>query len=135
MTAARWRALADRLLNGPGGSTIQWTRRTLNVDGPAGTVTQTAATTYPVRVAQLAEEQRRLLGSQSWQTASVRLIASASSLPFGPETASGVPEIRFEDSVDWLGTTMRVVSFDVWAAPGGPGLPPQRLAYLVGLGA
>lgn len=135
MTAERWRALADRLLAGNGASTVQWTRRTLTVDGAAGTVTVASSQTFPVRAAQMAEKEARLLGGQSWLTASVRLVVSAASLPFANEVASGVPEVRFEDTVDWLGTTMRVVSIDSWAAPGGPGLPPQLLAFFVGLGA
>lgn len=135
MTAARWRSLAERLLAGNGASTVQWTRRTLTVDGAAGTVTVASTATFPVRAAQLSEKETRLLGGQSWQSASVRLVVSAASLPFANEPDSGVPEVRFEDTVAWLGTTMRVVSIDSWAAPGGPGQPPQLLAFFVGLGA
>src|SRR5687767_478628 len=103
MTAERWRSLVSRLLNGNGGSTVSWRRRTLTSNGPAGTSTETASTTHQVRVAQLTEHQRSLFGDQSWQTATVRLVCGAAQLPFTAETHSGEPEVRFDDVVTWLG--------------------------------
>lgn len=130
----RWRAMAERLLNGHGGSTVTWRRRALTVNGPAGTVTVNSTTSYSVRVAQLDAKAVRMFGSESWQNAQVRLVVSAAGLPFTAETASGEPEPRFEDTVVWLGAEMRVTALEQWAAPGGVGAAPAVLAYFVGLG-
>lgn len=134
MTAARWVSMATRLLAGKGASTVNWTRRTLTSDGVAGTVTETGSTTYQVRAAQLDAESRRLFGSESWQTANVRLVVGGT-LPFPAAVHSGHPEVQHDDVVSWLGVPRRVVFFDVWTAPGGPGQPPVPLCFFVGLGA
>lgn len=126
--------MADRLLNGRGASTIQWTRRVLSSDGVAGTVTVVSSTTHNVRAAQLEAESRRLFSDESWQTASVRLVVGGT-LPFAPAAHSGFPEVQHDDVVSWLGVDRRVTFFDVWAAPGGPGQPPRPLCFFVGLGA
>lgn len=135
MTAARWLALAERLLNGDGASTISWTRRALASNGPAGTVTVTDSDTYSVRAAQLGPGAKRMYQDASWQQSSLFLVLSASGLPFAAEAHSGHADVRFDDLVLWLGETMRVLSVQTIVAPGGPGLPPVPCVLLVGLGA
>jgi hypothetical protein len=135
MTAARWQAMAERMLAGQGASTVQWTRRALTSDGPAGTVTVDSSTTHDVRAAQVSEQQVSRFSDQSWLTAQVRIVIPASSLPFAAEAHSGFPEVRFDDTVLWLGVPMRVVFLRAWTAPGGPGAPPEPVVYFVGLGA
>ena len=136
MTAERWREMAERMLNGDGASTVSWVRRTLNVDGPAGTaVDASPPVTHQVRAAQLSAKSDSLFGSESWRTAKVRLVVSAAGLPFANELHSSAPEVRFDDIVRWLGVDMRVTFLEAWAAPGGPGAPPQPCVVFVGLGA
>lgn len=133
MSADRWRSMAQRMLAGPMGSTVQWTRRVLSSNGPEGTVSVTSSTTHSVRVAQLGAKASDMFGTESWQTAQVRLVMAAKGLPFGSETHSGFPEVRFDDLVTWLGVQMRVVAFESWAAPGGVGGAPEPAIYFVGL--
>lgn len=124
--------MVQRMLDGAGGSTVTWTRRTLSANGPAGTVTVTDTDDFDVRVAQVSE-QTNSQASEGWHTAQVRLVVAAEGLPFADEAHSGEPEVHFDDSIEWLGVQMRVVSFDAWAVPGGPGAPPEPGLYFVGL--
>jgi hypothetical protein len=124
------------MLAGDGASTVAWTRRTLSVNGQAGTaVDASPPVTHQVRVAQVSAKTDSLFGSESWRTAAVRLVVSAAGLPFANELHSGTPEVRFDDVVRWLGVDMRVTFLEAWAAPGGPGAPPQPCVVFVGLGA